>query len=516
MTRRSLITAVLAAIVFFQPVFGQAQQTINLTLEEAIAKALKNNLNVAVEMFTPELAERSLDRAREAFMPRFEMSYGNNRTENPSYWWISGAGTNISKMKDYSISIVEAVPTGGNFSVSMQNYLSDTNQPFQLINPRYGSTLRVDFSQPLLRNFGPKVARRQIALAEKNLEISNFQLRNTMMETIYLVQEGYWNLVFAIESFKVKQQSLQLGRDLLAKARKEVEFGQLAPLEILNAEAAVAQRDADLIQAEFAITRGQEVLKTMINLAAEGDIREARVVPVDRPAFTDVKLILSEALKTALDKRPDLWILQKTIESKELGLTVAKNQMLPGLDLTLSYWSPGISGDRLIYAGDNIFTGVLIGKEPGSSSDAFRDAFKMLYSNWNVGLTLTIPLSSFLTKADYAYAKAELGQSQVRLKNMEQQAALEISDSLRAIEANIKRVEAYRLARELAEKSLDAEVKKMTVGLSTNYFVLDFQERLANAKSLELKARIDAVLSVERLEKAMGVNLEKRGFKIGD
>ena len=369
MIRKTTIAAALAILIFASAAAAQERPAMNLTLEEAIAKALKNNLNVAVEMFTPELAGRNLDRAREAFLPSFKMTYGNNRNENPSYWWLSGSGTNIDSMANYAVSVVEAIPTGGTFSLSLQNYKSETNQAFQLINPRYGSTLRLDFTQPLLKNFGPKVARRQITQAENNVEIADSQLRNTMIETVYLVQEGYWNLVFAIENFKVKEQSLQLGQDLLAKNHKEVEFGQLAPLEILNAEAAVAQREADLIQAEFLITRSEEVFKTMLNLAAEGDAR-AKKIPLSRrparrrqprPSFDRLR-----PFKTALREaaRPEA-ILRKNIETKELGLAVARNQMLPALDLTLSYWSPGISGDRLIYDGNDFFGGIVIGKVPG-------------------------------------------------------------------------------------------------------------------------------------------------------
>jgi outer membrane protein TolC len=514
MTRKIIVAALLAAVLIPSLSVAQDKEPLKLTLEESLARALKNNLNVAVEMFTPRLAEFALGRAREAFLPSLQASYANNRQENPSYWWISGAGTNWSKLNNYALSVVETIPTGGNFTLSLQNYKSDTNQPFQLINPRYGSTLRLDFTQPLLKNFGPKVTRRGVLQAENNLEITNTQLRNTMMETIYAVQEAYWNLVYATENFKVKQQSLQLGRDLVAKNKKEVEFGQLAPLELLSSEAAVAQREADLIQAESLIARSEEVFKTLINLAAEGEGRNRKVVPADQPAVQGVSYSIDEAFKTAMEKRPDLMVARKNVETKELGLAVARNQALPALDLTLSYWSPGISGDRLIYSGDNPFAGVIVGSVPGSPSTAVRDAFKMLYNNWNVGLTLTLPLSSLLTRSDLGYAQADLAQSQVRGKALEQQAALEISDAVRAIEANAKRARAYALARELAEKSLDAELKKLAVGLSTNYFVLDFQERLANARSAELRAKIDYVLSVERLEKSMGVNLEKRGFKI--
>jgi outer membrane protein TolC len=515
MNRKTVLSAALAVLMLASAALAQERPALNLTLEEAIAKALKNNLNVAAEAFAPEMADRNLDRAREAFLPSFRMTYGNNRTESPSTWWISGAGTSVNRMADYAVSLVEAVPTGGTFTLSMQSYRSETNQPFQLINPRYGSTLQADFTQPLLKGFGPKVARRQITQARTGVEIADAQLRSVMSDTVYLVQEGYWNLVFAVESFKVKQRSLQLGRDLLAKNKKEVEFGQLAPLEILNAEATVAQREADLIQAEFLITRSEEVLKSMLNLKAEGEVRGLRLEPTDRPAVVEAKPGLDQALAAAREKRPDLGILRSTVGNKELALDVARNQMLPALDLTLSYWSPGISGDRLVYSGGDFFGGTVIGTVPGKSSDALRDAFKMLYSNWNVGLTLTVPLGSFTTRADLAYARADLDQSRVRLQASEQQAELEVSDAVRAIEANAKRVDAYRLARELAERSLEAEVKKLAVGLSTNYFVLDFQEKLANAQSLELRSKIDYVLSVERLEKSTGVNLEKRGFGTG-
>jgi outer membrane protein TolC len=397
--------------------------------------------------------------------------------------------------------------------VSLQNYRSETNQSFQLINPRYGTTLAVNFTQPLLRNFGLKITRRQILTAENGLEIADVQLRNTMMDTIYVVQEAYWNLVFAIESLQVKQQSLQLGRDLLAKNKKEVEFGQMAPIEILNAEATVAQREADLIQAEALITRTQEVLKSIINLAAEGDVRRLALAPTDRPNIQSSLPNLDEALQRAMANRPDLQVLQKTLDTKALNLSVAKNQTLPSLDLKFSYSSPGISGDRLLYLNNDPFLGVIIGREPGGVGQSIRDSFKFLYNNWNVGLTLSLPLGNVLTKADYAYARTDLTQSQVRLKSLEQQVTLDVSDAVRMIETNAKRINAYRVARELAERSLEAEQKKLAVGMSTNYFVLDFQDKVANARSLELRAKIDYILSVERLEKATGASLEKRGVR---
>ena len=227
-------------------------------------------------------------------------------------------------------------------------------------------------------------------------------------------------------------------------------------------------------------------------------------------------MALDQALTEAMERRPDLKILKKSLEMKELNLSVAKNQMLPSLDFQVAYSSPGISGDLLIYQDNNAFSGVIVGKQKGSASGALNDAFKFLYNNWNIGLTLSVPLSSLLTRADLSYARMDFSQTQVRIKSLEQQIELEVSDALRTIETNAKRVDALRVSSELAERTLDAEEKKLKVGLSTNYFVLDFQEKLANARSTELRAQIDYILAVESLERAMGVSLDKRGFKIAE
>jgi len=508
------LISICAAVFFCLPALGQNKEVLSLTLEECIMKALKNNLSVAVEFLNPELASHSVKKAKEMFLPQFDLKYGNDHQESPPYSWIQGESTITTKMSNYGVSIVQQVPTGGNFSLSLTGYKSDTNESFQLINPRMGNEIRLDFTQPLLKNFGPKVSRREILLAENNLEISDHELQTTLLDTIYSVQESYWNLVYAIENLKVKQQSLQLARDLVAKNKKEVQFGQLAPIEILNAEAVVAEREADLLQAEALIIRIEEELKVWINIAAEGAPRLKKIVPKDKPDFVAATVSQEEALKQALGLRPDLKVILKNIEANELKLSVARNQMLPSLDLKFSYWSPGIGGDRLIYQDGDVFSGIVVGTQKGAGGNSFQDALKLLYNNWDVGLTLSIPLSSFLTKADFAYAKTDLDQSQIKLRNLEQQVGLDVSDAVRTVETNAKRVDAYRVARELAEKTLDAEVKKLLAGRSTNYFVLDYQDKLATAKSNEVKSKIDYLLSVAKLEKATGVSLEKRNIKV--
>jgi len=507
---KAIIITIFILALFFKPSICQENEVLSLSLEDCIVKAMKDNLKIAVEVYNPELADVSLTKAKELFMPRLDLGFGSQRSRNPSSWWIEAIDVVTTKYMDYSASLVQQIPTGGNVSLSLTSLKSDTNQGFQTINPLYRSTLRFNFTQPLLKGFGFKVGRKEIIIAQNNLDISNSQLKSVLIDTIYLVQEAYWNLVYSIENYKVKQQSLQLARDLLTKNKKEVEVGKLAPIEILNAEAVVASREADILQAEALIRRGEDVLKNLINLPREGEIEPRKIVPLDKPSFVKKEISLDEALREAFKKRPDLNMKKKEMETKGFNLSLAKNQMLPGLDLQLSYWSPGISGDRILYLEDNPFLGVIIGKEKGGASDSLSDALKLRYNNWQVALTLSIPLSNFMTRADYARARMELEKSQLEIKNLERQVLLEVKNAVRDVETNFKRVEAYRLARELAEKRLEAEVKKLNVGLTTNYFVLEYQEASSDARSMELKALVDYNLAWARLEKALGVSLEQR------
>jgi outer membrane protein TolC len=493
---------------------AEGEETLSLSLEDCIIRALRDNLKVAVEVYNPEIADVSVTRAKEVFMPQLELSYLNRHTESPSYWWLEAAEVSESDYADASLSLNQKIPFGGNLSLNLESYRSTTNQGFQLLDPRYGSTLTFSFVQPLLKDFGFKMGRKEIIIAQNNLEVSRNQLKSILLETISSVQEAYWNLTYAVENLKVKQQSLQLAKDLLEKNKKEVEVGKLAPIEILNAETVVASREADILQAEALVKRGEDVLKNILNIAEEEGVPSKIITLLDKPTFVKREVTLAEALTQAYAYRPDLEVTRTNISTSEFNVSVAKNQMLPGLDLNLSYWSPGLSGDRILYLNDNPFLGIVIGKEEGRAADSIRDAFKFLYQNLSVSVTLSLPLSNIFTKAELAKANLELEKNLLELENLEKQVLLEVKDAVREIETNAKRVEAYRVARELAERRLEAEEKKLHVGLTTNYFVLEYQEALATARSNEIKALVDYNLAWAKLEKATGVSLDSRNIRI--
>ena len=203
-------------------------------------------------------------------------------------------------------------------------------------------------------------------------------------------------------------------------------------------------------------------------------------------------------------------------EQPSINFSVARNQLLPKLNLTFSYWSPGISGDRILYLNDDPLIGVILRAIPGGSADSLKDAFGFRYNNWSVGLTLTIPVSNILSRASYAQARLDMQKALPDLKNKEQQIFLEIKTAVRAAETNSKRVQAYRVARELAAQKLAGEEEKLRVGLTTNYLVLQYQRDLATARSTELGAIVDYNVSLSNLDRALGLSLKKKNMTLAD
>ncbi len=278
----------------------------------------------------------------------------------------------------------------------------------------------------------------------------------------------------------------------------------------------MATREADILQAEAQVKNAEDQMKTLLNLSQDEDKTAASIVPKDRPVLPERKIALDEALAMALENRPDLRVTRIGLKNQELNLSYAKNQLLPGLNLTASYWSPGVSGTQIVYLNDNPLSGIVLRTIPGGSKASLKDAFNFKYNNWSVGLTLTVPFNNILSRASYTQARLDMGQALLDLKNKEQQVFLEIKTAVRAAETNDKRVQAYKVARELAEQKLAGEEEKLRVGLSTNYMVLQYQRDLSTARSTELRAVVDYNVSLADLDRALGLSLKNKNMEISD
>lgn len=519
----SLGLALLSAAVAFSapPVQagpGQTEaegKTIALSLDECIVKTLRNNLGLAAEMLTPKMMEEAVSLAGEKFYPSISFSYNKQNTKSASYSFLDASDVVSTRQNDNTTQIAQFLPTGGSLSLSLYNYLSDSNRRFQTINPRFGSTLRLNFSQPLLKDFGYKMSRREIIVAGFNREISDENFNQLLEDAIYRVKSAYWLLVYSRENLEVVRQSLKLAEELEEKNKAEIEAGTLAPIELLTAEAEVKLRQAEILEAEAQLKNNEELLKTIINLSAErDDVKSLRIIPTDTPTVARIDVDFDGALETAILNRPDLQALRVDLKSREFNLSYAKNQLLPDVRLQFSYWSPGISGDQILYKDGNALSGVVVGTISGNKSSALKDALNFAYKNSSIGLTVTLPVQNVLSRAYQAQAKISLDQAKLRIRNQEQQLNLELGNAVRAVETNYLRTQAYQAARELAQQKLEAELEKLKVGMSINYLVLVFQRDLADAQTLELRSLIEYKISVANLDKVMGVGREKQNVNV--
>jgi len=505
-----------AAVGWAQQVPDAAgDKTLRLSLDNCIVMTLKHNLGLAAEMLTPQILDERVTLAGEKFYPSLAFSYNKQDTKTASYSFLDASDVVSTAQNDNTTQVSQVLPTGGSLTASLYNYDIDTNRSFQTINPRFGSTLRFNFSQPLLKNFGFKISRREIIVARYNREVSEENFNTVLEDTIYNTESAYWNLVYSIENLNVRRQSLKLARELLEKNQAEIEAGTLPPIELLTAEAEVSLRQADILEAEALVRNNEELVKTVINLAAQReDVRDVKIVPTDTPTVEKKEVDLDQALETALRNRPDLQALRVEMESRRFNVSYARNQLLPDVTFQLSYWSPGISGTRILYQDDNPLSGIVIGTIPGKRSAALKDAFGFAYRNSSFGISVSLPVSNVVSRANHAQARISLEQAVLRIKNEEQQLTLELGNAVRALQTNYERAQAYKAARELADRKLEAELEKLRVGLSTNYLVLQYQRDLANAQTLEIKALIDYRISLANLDRVMGIGRERRSIKV--
>jgi outer membrane protein TolC len=494
--------------VFFLSLLNlaQDQEIKSFSLNEVIEQALKNNLDLQIEMTNPEISQALWDKSSAIFIPTLEINFNRGKTTSPSSSIFSGADVDTADTSDLTLTLSQRLILGGSLDVSLRNARYSTNSRYSSVNPRYNSVLTFNLTQPLLKSFGISATKRNIHIAGNNQKISIFALKQSVIDLIYQTEEAYWNLVYSHQNLEVKQKSLQLAKDLLKQNEIQVRVGVSAPMDILTAQAEVAARESESLQARSQIQTYEENLRRILNISQ----MQAAIVPQDKPLFSPVSADFSQFLLEALEKRPDIEQVRLDLKSKNIDVRYYRNQMLPNLQLTASYYTSGLSGDQLIWDGNPLFPeSTIIGVNKGGISDSLRDALKNLYRNYSIGLQLSIPLKSTSARADLAQARLNLEQSLLLLKKTESTIYSEVKQIIMDLETNAKIVEANRISRELAEQKLVAEQKKLAVGLSTNYLVLQYQRDFSNAQIAELKSLIDYNLALSRVNKVLGTTLEK-------
>lgn len=493
---------------------AQAPAVRRLTVDEAVKLALEHNLGVQVARIDPQVQDYNIAQARANWSPNFTTALQNSSIDSPTNSFLSGGqGPKISEDRFASnLGVAQLLPWGGSYSVGWDSSRSTTTNIFSNFSPQLRSSLALSYSQPLLRNFKIDTVRQQLQLSTKNREISEIDLRQTVAITTRAVRNAYWDLAYAIGSLDVQRQSLELARESLRNNRARVEIGTMAPIDIVEAEAEVAQREEAVILAEAAIARAEDALRALIYDPAMPDFWTTRIEPAEMPAFQPMTVDIEAAVRSALDRRTDLQQSRKSIEASDVNIRYFRNQSLPDVTASFDYGLTGLGGTQFV-RGEG-FPGPIIGQTQRSFGSVLSDLFANDFPNWTFTLNVSYPIGTSTAEAGLARARLQYSQSQIQLKNQQLQAATQVREAGRQVQTNQKRVEATRASRQLAERRLEAEEKKFQAGMSTSFFVFQAQRDLSQARANELRAITDYNRSIVDFETVQEAPLSGAGSAV--
>ncbi len=489
--------------LFFIPVsVANANEPLSLTLKETIERVLKNNISISVQSYNSKINAQFIFEKEAVFDPTidFEFTIAEETRQSTT---VSTLSDPKSRNKDYDwdLSVTQKFITGGDYEFSFDSNKSETSSSLSSLNQVYSTDLALTVTQPLLKDFGIDLNKREIYIAKNDQKISDHQFTEKVIDTVTDAENIYWDLVFSIEDLKVKETSLQRARDLEKQVKAQVDVGTLAELEILQAKSDVASREERLLNAQNLIDDNGDNLKSILNFSFDSEEGLKEIIPADSPVFEPgAENSLEEALKTALIHRPDLLAKKMELENRNIEAKYNENQTLPTLDLVGSLGLNGLSGDS--------------STKNGSYDSALSEAFSTDFRLWQFGINLSYPLGNRAAKSKLAAKRLEVAQLLLDIKELEKNIVVEVREAHRQIKTDIKRVQATRVARKLAEEKLNAEEKKFKVGLSTSFNVLEFQEDLAEEQSNEIKAVIDYNKSLNRLNQVMARTLEAHDIKL--
>ncbi|HEY6360763.1 MAG TPA: TolC family protein [Vicinamibacterales bacterium] len=485
----------------------EAGTRASLTLDEATARALERNLELAVERLNPQTFDLNIARLEAAYRPTLTSVVGQRALVRPPTNQLNGGNIVQDDSTTYNAGISQALRWGGgDVAVQFNNTKQVTSNIFANFNPTYNSTFNATLTQPLLRGFRIDNTRQQLRVTAINRDISEIQLRGTIATTLSRVRNTYWELVYALDALDVARGSLELAERLVSDNRARVEVGTMAPLDIVQAEAEVATRRQFVAQAEAMWRTSELELKRLIVNGTDDPLWRATIDPTDRPTFVPEALDVEGAVRRALEMRTDLAQGRKTLDSNDVTLQLLGNQRLPFVDLTANYGMQGLGGTQFIRQGSGLGSSI-VGTIPGGYANAFNTLFGRDYPTWTAQLNVSYPIGASAADANYARGRVQRNQAAAQLRALELTVATEVTNAALQVENGLKRYEAADAARMFAQTRLEAEQSRFDVGLSTNFFVVQAQRDLATAQNSALRALLDyrqALVDYQRVQEAPG------------
>ncbi len=504
-----------------------------LSLREALALALENNKDIEVARHNVKIAEFDLLGAHGTYDPKLSSSAYYERLKNPISTFLASGSNGATTSSDYTgtLRLEGQTPKyGGNYRLDFSSIRLTTNNLFVPLTPQYPTALTFNYTQPLLRGLRFDNNRRVIAIAKKNLALSDAQFRQRAIETITSVQRAYWDLVFALRNLQVQRDAVRDSRTQLEHNKRLVNEGTLAPIDVVAAEAQVAGFEQTLFAALEDVSRSENNLKNLIAVNRESELWSQSIIPTDPVDPVPSEITLPDALKSAMENRPELQQSNVLREVNQIDQKYYREQTKPGIDLVGSYGLVGLAGvqgnqgnpfssasnqelrDRVnqLLAMNNLpplsplppqaLSPILIGGYGQSLENLASNRF----NNFRVGVQINLPLRNRTAEAQLGRSLVEGQRLTTQREQLEQVIQVDVRNALQAVRSAEARLRSAGVAREASEQQYQSEVRKLDAGQSTVFLVLERQSALATARGNELRAQTDLNKAIAELQRATG------------
>jgi len=499
-----------------KPLNASAAPTVlKVTPDEAVRMALENNLGLQADRLGPQIETYGVAQARAAYGLNLTSLTTTRSATQPPTDFLSGGGNILSNDSfRTNAGVQQLVPWGGGrYTFGIDASRSRSSSPTNPFNPQLDSALAASYTQPLLRNFTFDNVRQNLAISLKNQEIADIQLRQRLTQTSRNVRIAYFSLVNAIGQLQVAQKSLELAQTSLKNNEMKVKLGTIAPIDIVQAEAEVARTEEQVIVAEGQIQSAEDGLRVLIMNPSQPDFWTTKLEPAEQPKLSPQPLNVDAAITNALANRTDIAQARKALEQTDISMKYLRNQKLPALDVTGNYNVVGTAGtQRLFDYSQGVIPPPILTQSQRSFADSLRDVFANEFKTWSLVFNLSYPLGTSAADAGLAQARLQRDQQTTNLRDLETIIVAQVRDAARQVTTALKRVETTQKARQLAEQNLQAYEKRLAVGLSDTFLVIQAQRDLTTQLNNELAAIISYNRALIAFEAVQVVPLGGGGF----
>ncbi len=550
---------------------------LNLSLQDAIALALENSMDIVVQRYNPWMADASILKTKAGgfgygvpgslsvgstanlpnlfFDPFFTQTVQFNDNvvpvNNPFLSGTGVTGTNALiglpiHTSTYNSAFSQGFSTATTMNIYWDNTRSSSGSAFNLLNPSVQSTLGISFSQQLLQGFGRDVTRRNILIAENNRKIADLSFAQQAITTVTSTVTAYWELVYARENVNVQQQAVTVSTKLYNDNKKQLEIGTMAPLDVTQAESELASDQTNLIIAQTTQLQDELALKNYIAKdPTASNLLNVEIIPTDKPDAPESvhTEAFEQAVKEAFNNRPDVQEQILNLRNGEIDIKATRNALLPTATLTASYASTGLAGNSTLTtstpaAGQQIVgangqpitvvgpggtlvpvyvpttTSTVTGVSKQGLSDSLSQVFHNRFPDYTVGFNFQIPIRNRSAQADSIHAQLTQRQLEAQMQQIKNSAVLDVRNTSIAVEQGKAQVQSARKARELQQQTFEAEQKKYQLGASTVYNVILIQRDLITAQGTELRALANLAEAKANYERALGRTLQVNNVTI--